>query len=66
MAGNTPNEDSTERVAEITDTWEASPLTEPENATDPKATSPADAGRAVDDSETDLERAEKRISRPDF
>jgi len=64
-AGNTPNEDSTDRVAEITDTWESSPLTEPELATDPKATSPADPG-TIDDSQTDLEREEKRSSRTDF
>jgi len=64
-AGNTQNEDSTDRVAEITDTWENSPLTEPELASDSKATSPADPG-TVDDSRTDLDREEVRSSRTDY
>jgi hypothetical protein len=64
-AGSTGNEDSTDRVAEITDTWETSPLTEPELAADRKATSPADPG-VVDDSKTDLEREEERGSRTDY
>jgi hypothetical protein len=61
---NTQDEDSTDRVAEITDTWESSPLTEPRRAADSKATSPADPG-TVDDSKTDLEREQERSSRTD-
>jgi hypothetical protein len=61
-AANTPNEDATERVAEITETWESSPLTEPELATDRRAKSPADPGN-TDDSKTDLQREENRASR---
>jgi hypothetical protein len=61
---NTQDEDSTDRVAEITDTWESSPLTDPELATDRKAKSPADPGN-TDDSETDLQREEKRENRTD-
>jgi hypothetical protein len=64
VAGNTQDEDSTDRVAEITDTWESSPLTEPELATDRKATSPADPG-AVDDRNSDLDREEERSRRTD-
>ena len=63
-AGNTQNGDSTDRVADLTDSWESSPLTEPDRATDRKATSPADHG-TFDDSKTDLQREEKRISRTD-
>jgi len=63
-AGNTPNEDATDRVAEITETWESSPLTEPEIATDRKAKSPAEPGN-TGDSETDLQREENRSSRTD-
>jgi hypothetical protein len=61
---NTQTEDSTDRVAELTDTWESSPLTEAEQATDPRATSPADPG-GFDDSKTDLQREEERTSRTD-
>ena len=63
-AGNTQNEDATDRVEEITDTWESSPLTEPELATDRKAKSPADPGN-TDDTETDLQREENRENRTD-
>jgi hypothetical protein len=63
-AGDTPNEDSTDRVAEITETWESSPLTESERATDSKASSPADPGNR-DDSRTDLQREADRIGRTD-
>jgi len=62
VVGNTLDEDSTDRVAEITDTWESSPLTEPEHATDRKATSPAGPG-TVDDSKSDLAREEERSRR---
>jgi hypothetical protein len=64
MPDNTQDQDSTDRVAELTDTWETSPLTEPERATDAKATSPADHG-SFDDSKTDLEREQERVSRTD-
>jgi hypothetical protein len=64
-AGNTQNEDATERVAEVTETWESSPLTEPELATDRKAKSPADPGN-TGDSETDLQRDESRARRTDY
>ena len=63
-AGNTQNEDATDRVEEITDTWESSPLTEPELATDEKATSPADHG-SFDDSKTDLDREAEKSRRID-
>jgi len=62
---NTQDEDSTDRVADITQTWESSPLTEPELATDPAAKSPADPGR-VPDSKTDLQREVERSSRTDY
>jgi len=62
--GNAPDGDSTDRVAELTDTWESSPLTEPEPATDARATGPADRG-SVDDSKTDLEREAERSRRTD-
>ena len=61
---NTQDEDSTNRVAELTDTWESSPLTEPEQATDARATGPADHG-TFDDSKSDLERETERIQRTD-
>jgi len=64
MPSNTQDEDSTGRVAELTDAWESSPLTEPEHATDEKATSPADHG-SFDDSKTDLERETERTRRTD-
>jgi hypothetical protein len=60
--GNPQNTDSTDRVEEITETWESSPLTEPEVATDVKASSPADPG-TVDDSRNDLERERDRQNR---
>jgi len=63
-AGNTQNQDATERVADVTETWESSPLTEPELATDRKAKSPADPGN-TDDSETDVQREENRENRTD-
>lgn len=62
--GNTQDEDSTDRVADLTDTWESSPLTEPEHATDAAATSPAAHG-SFDDSKTDLEREEETARRTD-
>ena len=62
--GNTQDEDSTGRVAELTDVWESSPLTEPELATDEKATSPADHG-SFDDSKTDLDREAEKSRRTD-
>jgi hypothetical protein len=61
---NSQTQDSTERVADLTDTWESSPLTEPELVADPQAKSPADGGR-TDDSLTDLQRDERRTSRTD-
>jgi len=63
-ADNTQIEDSTDRVGELADAWESSPLTEAERATDPSATSPADHG-GLDDSKTDLDREEERTSRTD-
>jgi len=62
--GNTQDQDSTDRVGDLTDTWESSPLTKPEVAADPRATSPADHG-TFDDSKTDLERETERIRRTD-
>ena len=59
------NEDSTDRLAEVTETWESSPLTEPEEATDREATSPADPGR-IDDSMSELELEKRRTSRTDY
>lgn len=52
-AENTQTDDATDRVAELTDTWESSPLTEPEQATDPAAKSPADPGYAADNDAED-------------
>ena len=46
---NTQDEDSTERVADITQTWESSPLTEPAAAADPQAKTPVASGFAEDD-----------------
>ena len=63
-APNAQNEDSTERVADVTQTWESSLLTEPELATDQQAKSPADPG-FTDDSESDLQRDEDRAARTD-
>jgi hypothetical protein len=63
-ARSTHNEDTTDRVAEITETWEASPLTEPQLATDSKASSPAVPG-FKDDSRSDLVREGERESRTD-
>jgi hypothetical protein len=63
-ARSTQNEDTTERVAEITQTWESSPLTEPQLAADGKAASPADPG-FKDDSRSDLVREDERESRTD-
>lgn len=62
--GNIETDDSTDRVAEVTETWETSPLTEPEAATDSRASSPADPG-TLDDSKTDLQREEDRGRRTD-
>ena len=59
------DEDSTDRLAEVTETWESSPLTDPEEATDRKATSPADPGR-INDSMSGMELEEKRTSRTDY
>jgi hypothetical protein len=61
---DTQNEDSTCRLAEVTATWESSPLTEPELASDRRAKSPADHGR-TNAPATDLEREEQRIRRTD-
>ena len=61
---NTQDGDSTERVADVTETWETSPLTEPERGTDPQAKSPADPG-FTDDSKSDLQRENERITRTD-
>ena len=43
-ADNGQNADSTDRIEEVTDTWEASPLTTPERAADPAAKGPAEHG----------------------
>jgi hypothetical protein len=59
------NEDSTDRLAEITETWESSPLTEPEAATDRKATSQAEPGR-IDDSMSGQELEERRTTSTDY
>jgi len=57
------SEDSTDRVAEVTETWESSALTEPESAMDPSAKSLVDHG----DTETDEDREAERVAqRPDF
>ncbi len=63
-AANPQDGDSTDRLAEVTDTWQSSPLTEPEEAMDPEAKSAADHG-ATDDSISALERDERRTSRTD-
>jgi len=63
-AANPSDEDTTDRLAEVTDTWQSSPLTEPAEATDPAAKSAADHG-ATDDSLSALEREERRTSRTD-
>jgi hypothetical protein len=47
-------QDSVDRVAEVTDEWRASPLTEPEGAMDPKAKRLSDHG---DTDSSVLERA---------
>jgi len=47
-------EDSVDRVAEITEEWQTSPLTEPEGAMDPKAKRLSDHG---DTDSSLLERA---------
>lgn len=47
---STQGEDSTERVADITETWESSPITEPDAAADPQAKAPVAPGFAEDDS----------------
>ena len=44
-------QDSVDRVAEVTDEWQTSPLTEPEGAMDPKANRLSDHG----DTESTLE-----------
>lgn len=46
---NSQDEDSTERVADITQTWESSPLTEPDAASDPQAKTPVASGFAEND-----------------
>ena len=57
------SEDSTDRVAEVTETWESSALTEPESAMDPSAKGLVDHG----DTETDEDREAERVAqRPDF
>jgi len=57
------SEDSTDRVAEVTETWESAALTEPESAMDPSAKGLADHG----DTETDEDREAERVAqRPDF
>lgn len=57
--------DSTDRMADVTDSWQSSPLTDPDGATDPAIKGPvehgddpgpADAGSA----------AEAQAQRPDF
>lgn len=47
----TQNEDATDRVEDLTDTWESSPLTEPERASDPAAKSPSDHGNSAADAQ---------------
>ncbi|MGS0685346.1 hypothetical protein ACVBEQ_09395 [Nakamurella sp. GG22] len=63
-AANPQDGDSTDRLAEVADTWQSSPLTEPEEAMDPGAKSAADHGDS-DDSISALEREERRTSRTD-
>lgn len=63
-AANAQDGDSTDRLAEVTDAWQSSPLTEPEEATDPAAKSAADHGDTGDGPST-LEREERRIGGTD-
>ena len=63
-AANPQDGDSTDRLAEVSDTWQSSPLTEPEQVTDPESRSAADHGD-TDDSITALEREERRTRRTD-
>lgn len=42
------NEDATDRLAEVTEAWESSPLTDPEKAIDPEAKRPIDHGDTGD------------------
>lgn len=62
---NAQNEDSTERVADVTETWETSPLTDPELAMDQQAKPLADSG-LTDDSKSDVQRERERIARTDY
>ena len=64
-AANAQDGDSTDRLTEVTDTWQSSPLTEPEEATDAAAKSVADHGD-TDDSLSTLDREQRRTSRTDF
>lgn len=44
MTNPVAEEDSTDRVEEVTDAWESSPLTTPERAADPEAKNAAAHG----------------------
>ena len=47
------SEDATDRLAEVTEAWESSPLTEPERAIDPEAKRPIDHGDTGDEAATE-------------
>jgi hypothetical protein len=61
---DTQKVDSTERVEDLTETWEESPLTEPDVASDPQAKPPVDSG-FTDDSKTDPQRENEGVARTD-
>lgn len=57
--------DSTDRMAEVTESWESSPLTDPQGATDPDIKGPVEHGD--DDGPADAgSPAEAEAQRPDF
>lgn len=57
--------DSTDRMADVTESWESSPLTDPAGAVDPAVKGPVEHGD--DPGPADGDRAaEARAQRPDF
>lgn len=57
--------DSTDRMAEVTESWESSPLTDPDGAADPAVKGPVEHGD--DDRPADAgSPQEARAQRPDF